>query len=143
VYRRWATKDALVRAALEQSMEHVRQVPDTGALHSDLAELSALVAGFITSPRGTAVFRTVFADGHTPRARKLAASMWADAGDVPRVIVERAIARGELPKTADVELLLFTLAGALMHRVFVEHAPVDDAYLARLVRLVTFGAAGR
>ena len=141
VYRRWPTKQALVRAALELSMQHVREVPDTGCLVDDLSELAKVVAAFITSPRGTGVLRIVFADGQSARAKALAQSMWQDAGGaLPRVIIERAIARGELPPEADVELLLFTLAGALLHRVFVERGEVDAHYLERLLRLLTLGA---
>lgn len=141
VYRRWPTKEALVRAALKQSMAHVRDVPDTGALETDLAALARTVADFVESARGTGVVRSVFAGARSPAVRSLAASMWAEAGgDVPRVLVERAVARGELPPDADVELLLFTVAGALLHRVFIEHATVDDAWVARLVRLVLDGA---
>jgi len=141
LYRRWPTKDALVRAALERSMGQVHDVPDTGALATDLAALASAVAGFITSPRGMAVLRTVFVDGRRPRVQRLAETMWADAGAVPRAVVERAVARGELRADADVELLLFTLAGALLHRVFVERAPVDEPYLARVTRLLLHGAA--
>lgn len=140
VYRRWPTKQALVRSALEQSMEHVRDVPDTGALESDLVALSGVVADFIGSPRGMGVLRTVFADGQSRSVKAMAASMWSSAGDdLPRVIVERAIARGELPPDADVGLLLFTIAGALIHRVFVERADADQTYRERLVALVTRG----
>lgn len=144
IYRRWPTKADLVRAALEHSMEHVREVPDTGALATDLAALIRIVGGFITSARGMGVVRTVFVDGETAEMRILAASMWQRAGgDVPRVVVERAVRRGELPENADVEVLLFTLAGAILHRVFVERRDVDDDFAARLVKLVLYGAASR
>ncbi len=142
IYRRWPTKQALVRAALSQSMEHVRDVPDTGALATDLIALASTVAGFITSPKGTGVLRTVFASGHSPQMRALASAMWEEAeGALPGQVLERAIARGELPADVDMALLLFTLAGALMHRVFIERAPVDEGYLTRVVGLLLRGAA--
>lgn len=141
VYRRWPTKEALVRAALKQSMVHVRGVPDTGALETDLAALARTVADFVESARGMGVVRSVFAGARSPAVRALAASMWAEAGGaVPLALVERAVARGELPVDADVELLLFTVAGALLHRVFIEQSEADDAWVARLVRLVLNGA---
>jgi hypothetical protein len=40
-----------------------------------------------------------------------------------------------------VPLTLFAVAGAIMHRVFIEQEPVTDAFLARLVDLVLHGAA--
>lgn len=144
VYRRWPTKEHLVKAALRRSMGEAQAVPDTGALRTDLVALARSVAAFVESPRGTGVVRSVFAGARSPAVRALAASMWAEAGgEVPRLLLERAVARGELPADADVELLLFTLAGALLHRVFVEHAEADDAWLERLVRLLLDGARRR
>jgi AcrR family transcriptional regulator len=144
VYRRWATKQDLVRAALAHSMGHVHDVPDTGALASDLAALAGVVAAFITSPKGMGVVRTVFADGHSAAMKAQVASMWQEAGgDLPRVVVERAIARGELSPGADVELLLFTIAGALLHRIFIEREATDPAWRERLAQLVIHGASPR
>lgn len=144
IYRRWPTKGDLVRAALSQSMEHIRDVPDTGSLRGDLLALVRVVAGFVRSPRGMGVLRTVFADGDHPEVRALAASMWQEAGgDLPRQVIERALRRGELPAGADIELLLFTLAGAVLHRVFVERAEADESYAGRLVDLVLYGAMRR
>lgn len=141
VYRRWPTKQHLVRAALAHSMEHVRDVPDTGSLAGDLAALAGRVADFITSPKGMAVVRTVFADGRSAGLKAQVSTLWQEGGaDLPRVVIERAVARGELSAGADAELLLFTIAGALLHRVFIERAGVDAAWLERLVRLVTHGA---
>ncbi len=142
VYRRWPTKQLLVKAALEQSMEDSVQAPDTGALGSDLASLAASLADFITSPTGLGLVRTVFADGDSPEARALKATLWeGPARELPRAALERAIARGDLKAGTDVELLLFTAAGAVMHRVFVERGPVDDAWLQSLVELLSHGAA--
>lgn len=144
VYRRWPTKADLVRAAISQSMAQSQDVPDTGSLRTDLIALVQSVAAFITSARGVGVVRTVIADGDNPEVRALSALMWQEAGgDFPRQIIERAMRRGELPVDADVQLLLFTLAGAILHRVFVEHADPDEAFAGRLVALVLHGAIPR
>jgi AcrR family transcriptional regulator len=144
IYRRWPTKGDLVQAALTHSMEHVRDIPDTGSLRGDLVALGKIVSGFVTSARGMGEIRTVFADGDHPEVQALAAKMWQRSGeDIPYLVIERAMARGELPASADVELLLFTIAGAIMHRVFVERADVDDDFIGRLINLVLHGALPR
>jgi hypothetical protein len=52
---------------------------------------------------------------------------------VSRVIVARAVARGELPAETD-PLILHEVASALwFHRVLVVGAPVDDAFIAHVV----------
>lgn len=144
VYRRWPTKQALVKAALQHSMEQTTQPPETGALGTDLASLAASLATFITSPTGLGIVRTALADGDSANARALRATMWrGPARDLPRAALEQAVARGELKPDTDVDLLLFTLAGAVMHRIFIERRPVDDAWLKRLVKLLSEGAAGK
>lgn len=141
VYRRWPTKNELVKAALEQSMQATTRPPETGALGSDLASLASSLASFITSPTGLGIVRTVMADGDSVEAKALMTAMWkGPARDLPRAALEQAITRGELKPDTDLEVLLFTVAGAVMHRVFIERRPVDDAWLKRLVKLLFEGA---
>ena len=59
-----------------------------------------------------------------------------------RVIVARAIARGELPADTD-PLMLHEVASALwFHRVLVVGGPVDDAFIAHVVDDVLIAVAG-
>lgn len=140
IYRRWATKAELVQAALGHSMDHLHDLPDTGQLATDLEAMVKLVRDFVTSSRGMGVVRTVFADGESVGLPQLMQSMWPESMQaLPRVVIERAFRRGELPADADVEMLLFTLAGAILHRVFVERRQVDDDFARRLVNLVLHG----
>ncbi len=144
VYRRWPTKEALVKAALDSSMEHARDVPDTGSFRGDLSALVGRVVEFVESPRGGALLRTLFVDGQSRALRTLSTSAWAEAaGDSPAVIITRAIKRGELKPTADVELMLFTAAGAVIHRLFVERAEADEAWVDRLLALLLGGVGVR
>jgi AcrR family transcriptional regulator len=144
VYRRWPTKGDLVRDALGTSMGHAREVPDTGDLRSDLLELARVAVGFVESPQGMGVLRTLFAEGANPEVRELAGAMLRQQDtEGPRRVFKRAIARGELPEDTDVRLLLTTIAGALMHRLFVEQQRVTEAFLQRLIDLVLLGAKKR
>jgi len=144
IYRRWPTKVELVQAALQHSMDHLRELPDTGSLRADLEALVKIVGDFVNSPRGMGVVRTVFVDGESAGLPTTTTSIWPEAAqDLPRVVIERAVCRGELPPDADVEMLFFTMAGALLHRVFVERRVVDDDFGKRLVQLVLQGAAQR
>ena len=60
-----------------------------------------------------------------------------------KVIVDRAIARGELSPDTD-HLLLHEVAGALwFHRILVVGAPVDDAFIAHVVDDVLIPALDR
>ncbi len=142
IYRRWPGKADLVRAALEAAMSHVDQVPDTGGLRGDLVELARGAATFMQSPVGTAVVRIMMAEGANPEVRELAGMAYSEAGKQgPWVVLSRALERGELDATTDPSLMLFTIAGAILHRVFVEQRDASNEFLARVVDLVLLGAA--
>jgi FMN phosphatase YigB (HAD superfamily) len=54
-------------------------------------------------------------------------------------LLRRAIARGELPPTIDVELALDLLGGLLYWRIVVTDGPVTDDYLRRLKTVTLAG----
>lgn len=140
VYRRWPTKGDLVRAALTASMGHDAPPNDTGTLRGDLLALARTALGFVESPQGMGVLRTLLAEGANPEVRAVATVMFREQESAgPREIILRAIARGELASDVDVALVLTTVAGALLHRVFIEQTRVTDAFLEGLIDLVISG----
>lgn len=142
IYRRWPEKVDLVRAALQAAMSHVEHAPDTGNLRGDLVELARGAAAFMQSPVGTAVVRIMMAEGANPELKALATTTYAEAGrQGPWQVLKRAAERGELSGKSDPSLMLFTIAGAIMHRVFVERREASDEFLAQVVDLVLPGAA--
>lgn len=144
VYRRWPTKADLVREALQSTMEHTNEAPDTGNLRADLLLLARAAVGFVESPQGMGVLRTLLAEGANPEVRQLAASMFQQQETAaPLIVLQRAKARGELSEDADLKLLLTTIAGALMHHILIEQERVTDALLERLIDLVLLGVKAR
>jgi AcrR family transcriptional regulator len=143
IYRRWPTKADLVRAALEAFMGSGGTPVSTGELRSDLIATAGRAAAFVQSQLGTAALRMLLAEGANPEVRGLAASMLRrQEADGPRELFDLAISQGELPPDADVPLILSTVAGALMHRAFIEHKQLTDTYIQRLVDLILHGAGG-
>jgi AcrR family transcriptional regulator len=144
LYRRWPTKHDLVTAALGLAVPSAGELPDHGDLERDLVDLAATVAAFVSSPAGMGLLRMVLAEGDDPSTRRLARSMWGgSAARAPRLVLERAVARGELRPDAELELVLFTIAGAVLHRTLVERKAADRRWARRLVRLLRDGAAPR
>lgn len=138
LYRRWPTKEDLVGAALGLATPQGTALPDTGDVELDLVELAASLSGFVRSPAGMGLLRMVFADA-TP-SQRLTPAFWTEsARAAPRAVLERAVARGELRPDADLELLLYTLAGAVLHRVFVERKAADRRWTRRVVRQLIEG----
>lgn len=144
VYRRWPTKSDLVREALHVSMGHGEAPPDTGSLRTDLLALAKAAAAFVESPIGGGVLRTLLAES-APEVRSLARQMLESQQGTEghRLVFQRAVERGELAADADVRLLLSTVAGALMHRAFVEEQRLSGEYLGALISLVVDGVARR
>jgi AcrR family transcriptional regulator len=142
IYRRWLSKAELVRDALEVAMKHAEQAPDTGSLRGDLIELARTVADFTKSRVGTAIIRIMLAEGGNPQVRALGNTAYREVGPKgPRSVLKRAVERGELNRDVDGSLVLFTIAGAIMHRLFVEQRSVPDTYIRQLIDLVLMGAA--
>lgn len=137
VYRRWATKGALVREALESALGEPGDFVETGDLRADLLAWGRSSFRFATSPVGQAVFRALLA-ADAPEMRPLAREL-REATRGPRALLERAQCRGELRPGADVELALSAIAGALLQRLVIERAEADEALLTGVVDLVLDG----
>ncbi|HEU4535905.1 MAG TPA: TetR/AcrR family transcriptional regulator [Polyangiaceae bacterium] len=142
IYRRWPTKAELIVAAIKAAREKDPPPEDTGDLRVDLCRTLAAKAATL----------------HSSRGRKLAAALAvvddADAASVAealrahrfaplRVVLDRAISRGDLPPDADPALLSETLQAAVVHRVLFVGAPADAAFLAQIVDLALAGARAR
>jgi AcrR family transcriptional regulator len=144
IYRRWPDKEALVREALAGVMKHTEVVPDTGSLRGDLLALARTMADATQTRAGKAIFRIALAEGDHALLRALAARSQPRAAVFgPAAVMQRAMARGELKAGVEPTLILFTLAGAILHRVFVEQSEVTDDHLAQLIDLVLLGAQAR
>src|SRR5216683_2243787 len=133
VYLRWPNKVALVAAAIQHRSAVVPEVPDTGSLREDmLAFLRALLRRKSAARSAVAAVSGEIASNPELRQawrRSLEGTLWACL----RVIVERAIERGELPATSDVELLSMLPLTLLQNwRLEHEHGP-DDPVVERIV----------
>jgi AcrR family transcriptional regulator len=139
VYRRFATKAAMVEAALGRAMGHDVRPPDTGTLRGDMLHVARGALAFVGSPTGMAVVRTLLADGDAEVRALAAAVLASQQQDAPRLVIARGIARGELPTDVDAPMIFRLIAGALLHRILLEQGDVDDAFLESLIDLVLGG----
>jgi AcrR family transcriptional regulator len=133
VYLRWPNKVALVAEAIQHRSAVVPEVPHTGSLPDDmLAFLRGLLRGKSAGARAlTAVTGEIASNPELKKAwrRSLVTTLSACV----RLIVERAIERGELPEASDVELLS-TLPLTLLQNWRLEHEQgPDDAVVVRIV----------
>jgi hypothetical protein len=120
------------------------ELPDEGSLEDDLVALVLGLARFVESPAGAGLVRAALADGDLDALRRLAGeARGVAARDGPRAVLVRARTRGELRDDVEPDLVLHTLAGAVLHRSLVERRAADRRWAAKLVRLLLDGSARR
>ena len=110
VYRRWARKEDLAVAAMEQLYRDEMPTPDSGSLREDLREMYASVLTFANSAAGADYIRTTIKE--SMRDGRIA-TLYREASDRAEQnvigVFERAIARGEaradIPLTEVIQLL--------------------------------------
>jgi AcrR family transcriptional regulator len=141
VYRWWPNKGALVAAAFAASAENELHFPNTGSVYRDLSLqmtqflgvlhsrrgriVAALLGGGQSDPELLAAFRERFLQPRREEAYRT---------------LQRAVERGELPKSLDFDVLLDILYGALYMRFLMQHRRLSASYVRQVCSLVLGGA---
>lgn len=134
LYLRWPGKVALVADALQHRARAVPEVPDTGTLAGDMrAFLAALLRSRHEASRALAAISGEIATNPELRQawhRGLAGMLTG----CTRQIVDRAIARGELPAGTDAELLAELPLSLLQNWRLQHHDQPSGEVADRIVR---------
>lgn len=144
VYRRWGTKAQLVGEALLERSRPLSPTPDTGSLRSDLVRLVLDGARLVRTPSVRALFEVLLSQSTAPSPELAAARdrFWAAHMEEAQGIVDRAVARGELPRGADPAVLVELVVGPALLRLLLMGQDLDEADVARIVGRA-IAAAGR
>jgi AcrR family transcriptional regulator len=135
VYRHWPTVADLAAAAMGDLVGMSDTIPDTGSLAGDLGALLAKVARLLRHPEILQFLRALIAlDDSTPSAAELRRTFWRSRVTGASVIVDRAIARGELAPDTDADTLLESLIAPIYLRRLLSLGASDDDLLERSVR---------
>ncbi|WP_375000923.1 TetR/AcrR family transcriptional regulator [Aeromicrobium sp. CTD01-1L150] len=141
VYRRWRTKSTLVAQACLEAAEREIPIPDNGNLRDDLRALLTEIAALLARDvEGTVARVVVGGAAHSPELREALQSFWRQRVAPAANVVERAVARGELPAGTDPAVLIETAAAALWMRRLVSGLPLNDAFVDQVVELLLNGA---
>jgi AcrR family transcriptional regulator len=144
VYRRWPTKEDLVTAALLALPEEYFAMPNTGTIRGDLIEIALRVATIFQAVEGRAMMRIVFFEGKLTQLTRVQAHFAAkrEATGMP-AILNRAIARGELPLGFDQQMLSDILLGTICSKVLVDKVVLGKAFASKLVDVTLAGLLGK
>jgi len=138
VYRRWTSRGALALDAFLAEFRSQQPLPDTGTLRGDL--LAALRAWIRSVTRTSAGPTLAGLIAEAQRDPELAAS-WRERvierlRSQHRIMLDRAVERGEIPADTDYEVVLDLLFGAAYHRLLQGHQPLTDKFARQVVDLV-------
>jgi AcrR family transcriptional regulator len=135
IYRWWPGKYELVLDAVNcrAAAAHALELPDTGSLRGDIIATLRAMADGIGSEDADLMAGVLRAMRSTPElADSVRLNIVEQKRYVARTLVERAIARGELPADADPDVFHDTAPALMFFRLLVTGAPVDDEFLCHI-----------
>jgi AcrR family transcriptional regulator len=120
IYRRWSSKEELVRDAIVFMHDDV-EAPDTGSLRGDYEGMAARVLA-AAQRAGAATFMPRLL-GETANDPELHAIFYenlvAPRRAQMRAVLQRAISRGEIRDDVDIELIIDLFAGPVVYRLLI------------------------
>jgi AcrR family transcriptional regulator len=141
VYRRWTSRGALALDAFLAEFQSQQPLPDTGTLRGDLlAALRAWIKSVTQTQAGPVLAGLIAESQQDPEL----AVAWrervvARLRDQHKIMLDRAVERGEIPAGTDQEVVLDLLFGAAYHRLLHGHQPLTDRFARRVVDLIVAG----
>ena len=141
VYRRWSSKLAMASELLLKVGVGMARAPDTGSLEGDVRAFLEAAYNVLRHP----LVRRILPDLHAemrrsaPLARAIRTSLQVERRAMGEALLRRAIDRGELSASIDVDLALDLLGGLLYWRLIITGMDTPPRYLVDL-KALTLGA---
>ena len=136
IYRHWPTRGDLLRDACS-SIGTPLEVPDTGNFEGDVTALVTSLAHLLRSAKWTSVLPSVIDAAERDPDIAAMYSRLQEGYSAPLLfVIQRAMQRGELSKTADAALLVAALTGPLFYRRWFSREPLTSAFAKQIARLV-------
>jgi AcrR family transcriptional regulator len=144
VYRWWPNRAALIADAFASGTTRALHFPDTGSVYSDMSQQMRQLVKIFRSRRGRIVSAMLAAG----QSDKDLIAAFRERFMKPRrqeayATLRRGIARGELRKDMDLDLLLDSLYGPIYMRFLIRHDKMTPDFIDRLCKLVLAGAGPR
>lgn len=143
VYRRWTDVGGLLADVLDAAGADDWQPPDTGSLVGDLAALNHEIQDSLLA-EPPVVAALIAASFRSTKANEAQQRLWDDRYARCEVVVERAVARGELPPDTQARRLLVAATAPLYHHLVILRTPADPDlpdHAARTAALAAYAGA--
>jgi AcrR family transcriptional regulator len=135
VYRRWPTRARLVADLFLDIPDIVIPVPDIGEIEWDLQVYLRSIIQRLQDPsikKLTQAFLAVAIDGDETVSDALG-TIWREHFWSLHTMLDRAIARGELPENVVNEQVIEAFIASIWFRAFVSRLPMDEAFVHRTI----------
>ncbi|MEP7201308.1 MAG: TetR/AcrR family transcriptional regulator [Ilumatobacteraceae bacterium] len=136
IYRHFPSKEVLVVEAVHACID-IPIVTDTGSLRDDLIScFSGTTKASYDGRLGDMMLSLMDAAQRDPELGRLVRAQTDQKRRLATTVIERAVARGDLPADVDVDLLVTLLAGPLVYTKLVRRQRVTDELVAAVVDTV-------
>jgi len=133
IYRHFPSKQALVVEAVHACTQ-LPTVTDTGSLRDDLIScFSGMTKASYEGRLGDMMLSLMDAAQRDPELGRLVRGQADQRRRFATGVIERAVARGELPDDVDVDLLVTLLSGPLVYTKLVRRQRVTEELVAAVV----------
>ena len=136
IYRWWPTKETLALDALYTEWAAVQPYPrDTGSLRGDLLALLRPWTRLVRSRPYARVITALLTEAQTDPvfAAEYRQRLVEPRRDQARAVFRRAMERGEIPASTDIEVAVDLVYGPLWHRLLHGHAPLNDRFTRSVI----------
>ncbi|GAA4975764.1 TetR/AcrR family transcriptional regulator [Yinghuangia aomiensis] len=141
VYRRWRDVGGLLADLMAAAGEIDWQPPDTGSLRGDLTALNTEIQESLVVEPSFAV-ALMAASFHSAQAAQAQTRLWEDRYAQCEILVERALARGELPAVpTDARSLLIAATAPVYHQLVLMRTDPDPRLPERAAETAVSAAA--
>jgi AcrR family transcriptional regulator len=139
IYRHWPERTSLIVDAVNAQLEHVG-TPDTGSLHGDLvAFFGGMMRTDLSGNVGEIIPCLIEAAGRDPEMAGLLDRIGSQRRRVIEILLERAIARGEIEPRADLEPLVGVIVGPILYEKMIRRLPLTAEYVDACLGIVLAG----
>ncbi|AJQ94211.1 TetR/AcrR family transcriptional regulator [Gynuella sunshinyii] len=138
LYRRWKSKKELVYDAMPSIAVTITEIPDTGSFEEDVRIFVHSLAVALRHP----LVRRILPDMHAERVRSgeledLITLVTKKRRDQATVILERAIARGDLLETIDVPIALDFFIANIYWSMIIQRRRLSKEAIDKISRAIT------
>lgn len=134
IYRRFKNKEEILMSAISAHTACALPRIDTGNLRDDLIALIHEHVKVLKGPDGELKMSLLAIAHRDPKLGKiLGEHNPIEAERQSAEVFERAIARGEISKKADIAFLSEVVPSIITNRIFITHQPVNQKFIEQLV----------